>query len=50
MLSSLTVQALTAYDLPSKARRGLGQMRHNIEKGYSKPAVLLPSSDKAITV
>ena len=33
MLSSLTMQELPAYDLLYKARRGIGEVRDNIEIG-----------------
>jgi hypothetical protein len=41
VLSSLTVQELTAYDLPYKARRDIGRVIHNIEKDHSEQAILI---------
>jgi len=41
VLSNLTVQELTVYDLPSRARRGIGPVRHNIEKDHAEQAILI---------
>lgn len=41
MLSSLTVQSLTAYDLPYKASRDIRPVSYNIEKDHSDQAVPL---------
>jgi hypothetical protein len=48
MLSSLTVQALTAYDLPYKASRDIRPVRYNIEKDHSEQRVLPAPSDKSM--
>jgi hypothetical protein len=38
------------YDLLSKARRGIRQVRHNIEKDHSEQAVRITPFDKDSTL
>jgi hypothetical protein len=41
VLSNLTVQELTVYDLPYKASRDIRKMRHNIAQASVEQAVRL---------